>query len=294
MKLKTGRGYKVMVDQQGNSILKSFYKEEVTYFPEGPPGNSGVPVILGSQELMDKIIEALQHKTPFSVVSVGATEAFVMAQYTIYSETEFMSHREAFNANRGEQSGFFHRGIRFPNIEARDAAVAAAKQADVVGYNLMVDVAREFAEQVFAVYQIQPQFIYEANLRRVFMYSQAERFEEMLKGRKILLISSLAAQARDALNTNLREKLGFEVTGAISIYEYEEIPRVKEEIAEYDFDLCFLAAGVNALILAPYIARQYGKVALDIGWGMQSLITGEVVTDAWLEDIIGLDRLLKM
>ena len=249
---------------------------------------------LSSGQLMDKILHALEAKEPLSVVSVGATEAFVMAQYTLFSEEEFMSHREAYNANRGERSGFFHRGIRFPNIQARDDAVEAARKASIVGYNTIVFDAKSLADRVFKAHDIHPRYTFEANIRRVFMFSQKEKFEAMLSGRKILLIGSLAPEARIALDHNLKDKLGFEITGAITIYDNEEIPQVKKEIEIYDFDLCILAAGTNALILAPYITETYGKVTFDIGWGMKSLITQEVIHDSWIDNVIGLENLLNM
>ena len=256
--------------------------------------NLNISPMLNSAQLLDKIQNALERKEGCSVISVGATEAFVMAQYTIYSEEEFMRHGEAENANMGAKSGFYHRGIRFPNKEARDEAVLAAKNADIVGYNTFVDSAKSLTEKVFAAYKIKPPYVFEANLRRVMMFSQKEKFEKILQGRRILLISSLAEQAKAALENNLQDRLGFDVVGAISIHEYEEIPYVKEQISQYEFDLCLLAAGINAVILAPYIAKVYGKVAIDIGWGMQSLISGEIVADPWVTDIIGLDNLFAM
>lgn len=250
--------------------------------------------VLSSSELMDKILHALDKTESLSVVSVGATEAFVMAQYTIFTEEEFMNHREAYNANLGHQSGFFHRGIRFPNLKARNDAVSAARQADIIGYNTIVEPAKGLTEQVFTAYDIRPQYVFEANLRRVFMFSQPEKMARILKEKDILLIGSLAAEARQALEQKWQKQLKFNITGAINILEYEDIPRVKAEIGKYQFDLCFLSAGVNALILAPYIAATYGKVAFDIGWGMQSMITDQIFTDAWIEEIIGIDTLLEM
>ncbi len=256
--------------------------------------NMDISPMLNSTQLLDRIRNALEKREGCSVISVGATEAFVMAQYTIYSEEEFMRHGEAENANMGAKSGFYHRGIRFPNKEARDEAVLAVKNADIVGYNTFVDSAKSLTEKVFAAYSIKPPYVFEANLRRVIMFSQKEKFEKILQGRRILLISSLAEQAKAALENNLQDRLGFDVVGAISIHEYEEIPYVKEQISQYEFDLCLLAAGINAVILAPYIAKVYGKVAIDIGWGMQSLISGEIVADPWVTDIIGLDNLFAM
>lgn len=250
--------------------------------------------LLGSAQLLDKMLQALENQDPLSVVSVGQTEAFVMAQYAIYSEQEFMSHREAYNANLGEKSGFLHRGIRFPNRAARDEAIAATRKADIVAYNTIENNARDLTERVFSIYHIRPRMIFEANIRRVFMYSQPERFEALLRERKLLLISSLASEAKTVLENKYRDKLGLQVVGAISIHEYDEIPRVKAELEDYDFDLCFIAAGVNALILSSYIAERFGKVAFDIGWGMKAIITGQVVTDSFITDVIGLENLFKM
>lgn len=250
--------------------------------------------LLDSARLMDMILAALANKEALSVVSVGQTEAFVMAQYTVYSEQEFMRHREAYNANLGAKSGFLHRGIRFPNIQARNDAVEAVKKAHIVAYNTIEENARRLTHRVFTAYDIHPQYVYEANIRRVFMYSQAEKFEDMLRNRRLLLVGSLAAEAKEVLERKYREKLGLDVVGAVSIFEYEEIPRVKEEIAQYDFDLCLLAAGVNAVILSSYIAEVLGQVAFDIGWGMKALITDQVVSDSFITDVIGLPNLFRM
>ncbi len=246
--------------------------------------------LINSSQLMDEILHALKKKKPLSVISVGQTEAFVMAQYKVFTEKEFMQHREAYIANNGLKL----RGISFPNIKARDAAVVAVRKADIVGYNTIVAPARKLTEKVFKAYDIKPEWIFESNIRRVIMFSQKEKFRDMLRNRKILLIGSLAKDARKALQKNLQDKLGFKIVDAIPIYSYKEIPRIKKKISDYNFDLCLLGAGVNAVILAPYIARTHGKVAFDIGFGMKSLITGKVVTDSWITEIIGLKKLFKM
>lgn len=126
------------------------------------------------------------------------------------------------------------------------------------------------------------------------MFSQKEKFEQMISGKKILLISSIAPEAKSNIDKELKEKLGFEIVGAIQIFENDEIPIVKKEISDYDFDLCFLAAGTNATILAPYIAETYGKVAFDIGWGMKSFITGSIVSDSFITDVIGMEKLFML
>lgn len=251
--------------------------------------------LINSGQLMDRILYSLNHKLPCSVVSVGQTEAFVMAQYKIYSEKEILSHGEAKRANRGVKEGFNHRGIRFPNVKARDETVEAVRNAHIVGYNTIVKTGRELADKVFRAYNLKPRLIFEANIRRVIMFSQKKKFEEMLRGRKILLIGSLAQKAKQSLEQKLQKELSFDIVDAIPIYEYEEIPSVKTKILQSpDFDLCLLAAGVNAVILASFIANTCNKVAFDIGWGMKSLITGKIVEDMWLNSRIGIDRIMRM
>jgi hypothetical protein len=252
--------------------------------------------LLNSEILMDKILNALNKKLPLSVISVGATESFVMAQYSILSEEEFMNHPEAHVANRGIKVGLKHRGVRFPNIALRDDVVEAVRKADIIGYNTIVKTmdAGLLTEKVFEAYDINPSYIFEANLRRVFMFSQKEKFEEMLRNKNILLISSIADKAKAGLNKRLKKKLNFNIVGTVSIYEYEDLPRVKEEISNYQFDLALIAAGTNAIILATHIAEEYGKVAVDIGSGMKSLYTNKIVKDRWLKSIIGLDNIMNM
>lgn len=253
-------------------------------------------VYVSSGVLMDRILYCLNNKQPLSVVSVGATETFVMAQYTVHSEEYFMNHPEAAVANAGHKRGVKHRGVRFPNIEIRDAAVEAVKKADIIGYCLSVHNmdAGKLTEIVFEKNNIKPLFVYDAYIRRVIMVSQKNKFEKMLSGRKILLISTMAEEVKQQMEEGLQKRLGFTITGTILIDQFEDIPRVKEEIAGCDFDLCLLAAGTNALILAPYIAQTYGKVAFDLGQGMASIVTGKIEIDIWMKKIIGMDKLMNM
>jgi hypothetical protein len=251
--------------------------------------------LLSSGGLMDLVINALDRKIPFSVVSVGVTESFVLAQYSVLTEEEFLGHKETRVAAQGVKRGFDHRGIRFPNIQARDKAVASLRSAEVIGYNTTEAMhSDQLTKKVFDYYKIEPRFIFEANIRRVIMFSQQEKFEKMLTGRKIVLICSYADEVKAAMEKNMQNRLGFKVTGTIKIEEFEDIPRVKAELTRIDFDLCLLAAGINAVILAPYIATTYGKVAFDLGQAMESFISGDIEMAGYLDRYIGIDNLMKM
>jgi hypothetical protein len=253
---------------------------------------------LTSGEIMDRILECLEKQRSLSIVSVGQTEAVVLGQDQFHTDPilkNFQGHfkREKKIANKGIQEGFYHRGIRFPNPIAQMEGIAAVNTADIIGYNTIEENSKEITERVFSIYNIEPNEYFEANIRRVFMKSQKEKFEAILRNRKVLLIGSLAEKAKKGLEERYSE-LGIQVVGALPIYSYEDIPTIKKQLKTIDFDICFLGAGINALILAPYIASRYGKIAFDIGSGMQTFITGEIVTDSWINEIIGFDNLMNM
>ena len=51
-------------------------------------------VVLTSGDLMDIILDALDRRVPCPVVSLGASESFVLAQETVLSYRQFMRHAE--------------------------------------------------------------------------------------------------------------------------------------------------------------------------------------------------------
>jgi hypothetical protein len=246
---------------------------------------------------MDKILYALKHRLPCPVVSLGATESFVLAQDTVLSYRQLMRHAEFAVANQGLQRGQQHRGIRFPNLKARDELAEALKRIDIIGYNLTIrdEHSGLLTEKVLEYFNLQPTYTFEAYLRRVIMFSQKNKFLDMLRGKKIIIVCGYADEVKDALNHRLKNKLGFTIAGAVKIHEFEEIPRVKKEIQDLDFDLALLAAGLNAIILADFIAINMGKVSFDIGQGMESLITNSIQDESnYLGQTIGLVNLFKM
>jgi hypothetical protein len=255
------------------------------------------PVVLNSGELMDVILDALKRRLPCPVVSLGASESFVLAQNTILSYKEFMSHAEAGVANVGLKRGQKHRGVRFPNIKARDTLAEALKKTSIIGYNLTIQDIHSglLTEKVLDYFNIRPDYTFEAYIRRVIMLSQKDKFEEMLSGRNILLICGYADEVKAALDTRLKRKLDFNIVGAVKIYEFEEIPQVIREIKRIDYDLALLGAGLNAIILAAHIADVHGKVAFDLGQGMETLATGYIQDEnGFLAENIGIKRLMKM
>lgn len=248
--------------------------------------------VLSSGRLMDKIITSLDKKKPLSVISVGATHSYVLAQYRILTEEQFMNHNEAIRTN----SGTVVRGFTFPNIQLRDEMVDAIKKSDIVGFNLALRDKIKSGKMtliVFKEYGICPPYTFDSLIRRVIMFSQERKFKTMLQNRRIVLIGKNAKEARDALREKWGRKLGFDIVESLVMTSYEQMSEIKKKLDTTQYDLCLLSAGVNSVILAPYIATEHGKVAFDIGQGMTSLITGEVVVTGMIE-YVGLKNLLKL
>lgn len=247
--------------------------------------------VLNSGELMDRIIRALDEKTPLSVVSVGSTESYVMAQYTVMSEKRFMRHREAITTN----SGRVDRGFTFPNVKLRDEMVVAVKKADIIGYNICLrDIyAGKMVARVFRAYGIKPSFVFDTLIRRVIPFNQKVKFKNMLRNRRIVLIGSNASKVKQALERRWGKRFPFKIVACIPMRSYDEMEKVKSELDGTEFDLALITAGVNAVILASYIADRLGKVAFDLGQGMNSLMTKKVLETGFVRRV-GLQKLMKM
>lgn len=247
--------------------------------------------VLSSKQVLKKINQALKEKKPLSVVSLGATETYVMAQYILLPEKQFMKHPQAVSTNNNKS----RRGFTFPNVKLRDELIKAARKADIIAYPLSIRTtdAGLMTEKVFKKTGIRPKYVFEALLRRVMMVSQKKRFEDMLRNRKILLIGRSAEEVKAEMDKAWKDRLGFRITGAIPIDSYADVPAVKQQIDDSDFDLCLLCAGVYAVILATYIAEKHGKVAFDLGQGLLTLASGNIQVTAFVRNI-GLDKLMKM
>lgn len=247
--------------------------------------------ILNSQQLLDKIILSLDKKKPLSVVSVGSTESYVMAQYEVLTEEQFMSHKEAIATNKGSTL----RGFTFPNVLLRDQMVNAVRKADIVGYNMLIRKMKAglMTEMVFEAYNIQPKVLYDSMIRRVIVFSQKERFKDMLRNRKIVLIGRKAKEIEGALSQMVSRTLPFKIVKSIAMHSFNEMEEVKKKLDQMEYDLVLISAGVNAVILAPYIATAHGKVAFDIGQGLHSIITGDVVNSGFVKSI-GIENLMKL
>lgn len=237
--------------------------------------------LLTELEVLKKIEKALAGKKPFSLVRVGDGENIVLAQGVFLSDEEF---EKTYWVQQGKRSG--GKGVPLPSLTLRDQVLEGIRQADMVGIcrNVNDEVAaptrykRALTNKIFDHYGIKP-----ANLCYVFWNRKIvahQRFWKLLHKYRTLLISKWAARYADLLQKQYKS-LPPKIVGCIDFHHYNEIPEILEKVGQYQFDLVLISAGVNAVILAPAIARRYGKVAIDFGKTMMYTVLPNKRINPW-------------
>lgn len=221
-----------------------------------------MPTYLTRTQTYARIRYALKHKKPFSLVRIGDGENICLAQSSVWSTKRVMKEPWAIKANRGVM------GVTLPNLRLRNQMVTEIRRATVVGMLSPNDTLiqapryqkRPLTNKVFAYFRLAPRLRCNACINR---YAPSDKdFWKLLKGRRILIVSKHAKKMKKIL-----EKRGVRVVGTLSFTNYRQISRTLGQVKALrkSFDLVLLSTGVNAVILAPRIARNTGKVALDFG-----------------------------
>lgn len=209
----------------------------------------------------------MDHKVPLSLVRIGDGENICLSQGSVRKIPDVMREPWAVLANRGQGQ----KGVTLPNLRLRDELVQAIRSATIVGilpWNDQRIVApqrlkRPLTAKIFSYYRISPNITCDACINRYV--PQHQEFWQMLQGQRILVISQQARRMKSSLVNHY----GQNVTGTIFLSHNRQINKVLSQvkIMKDKFDVALISAGVNAVILAPKIARISGKVAIDFGQG---------------------------
>jgi hypothetical protein len=99
-----------------------------------------------------------------------------------------------------------------------------------------------------------------------------KKFVDLIKENPPLLIGKLAQQFADLL----KRELNIDVPGVFTdINGIDDIPKTIECMKNIKHDWSLVSAGVNADIISPIMAREYGKVCIDYGQGMDVLLNSK-------------------
>ncbi|MBD2848617.1 hypothetical protein IDH44_25890 [Paenibacillus sp. IB182496] len=216
----------------------------------------------GGQEVLDALNGALDAGQPLSVVRLGDGELLTLAQDVVMAQEEV--------AEQGHFLGYA--GVRLPDPEARNLLVHAVRHADIVG--IPGQRLPNFQPLAFAAFRAHGIDYRELRMTlstiNYVLYLEG-RLPELLRGRRILLIGNVAPALAEVLRGR-----GLAVSGAVApVRGMDDVPRVMESIAEQDFDLALVAAGIAAVVLTQRIATELGKVAIDFGHLADALAKGE-------------------
>ncbi len=218
--------------------------------------------LMGAPEVGEQIIEAMNTRSPLSVVRLGDGELLTLAQESVLSEEQV------------RRDGYFlsYAGVHIPDLNARDQLLYAIQKASIVGIPILrMTNFQPFAFAVFKAHGI--------NYRHLRLTSSTINYSLYLEGhltriltnRSILIVGNTAPELSQFLSSK-----GMQVAGVVApVNGMQDIPRVMSEIAAYDYDIALVGAGIPAVIIVQQIASQHGKVAIDFGHLADSFIKGE-------------------
>ena len=115
--------------------------------------------------------------------------------------------------------------------------------------------------RIFDYFKLQPKTCYIFCNRKMVSYRY---FWKIIHQYRTLLISKWADEYAKQITSKYAD-LPPQIVGTINFEHYDQISTVLKKVGKYEFDLALISAGVNAVILAPAIAKRYNKVAIDFG-----------------------------
>ncbi|GAB2693287.1 GT-D fold domain-containing glycosyltransferase [Paenibacillus thermoaerophilus] len=219
---------------------------------------------LNFRRTMNRIGRALKRKRPLSLVRIGDGENIVLAQNTVWPMRQVLEQPWAVKANQGLM------GVRLPNLQVRDRMVRAIRQATIVGVLPPGDriikapayLKRPLTDKVFRYYGLKPKLVCHACVNRQMPGKRL--FWKTIRNRRLLIVNRDPDRLRQKLE---RQSRAIRVTETVRLEDAGELPLAMKRIyaARRKFDLALLSCGVNAVILAPWIAGKTGRVAIDFG-----------------------------
>jgi len=236
---------------------------------------------LSTEQVIERIRQAMDEKRPLSVVRVGDGENICLAQYKVWSIRKTLSTRWAKLSRTTNW-----KGVRLPNVALRNQLIASIKRADVVGIPYENDAEilakqytlRPLTDRCFRRYEIRPKALCHTFVNRHMVEHRA--FWEMLRGKKAVVISRWAGDLKRWVGKKYDE-FDIEFTKLIRIDRFEEIPKVMRKMESVECDIVLISAGVNAVILAERLAREQGRVAIDFGKSAVFMVKGVRKVRPW-------------
>jgi hypothetical protein len=206
--------------------------------------------------LVNIVCEKVKSKIPFSLVRIGDGELTIMSQDLALTQ-------DWLRKNVAWYGSTAYCGVALPDYKTRDRLIESVMNADIVG----VYCYDEFINRVFSSIQFKPQNYCYAFVNVFMCYYK--QFVDLIRENPPLLVGGLAQLFAEYLY----KELGVRVPGVYTkISRPQDIEKAIEYMANTPHDWSLVSAGVNADIIAPIMAKQYGKICIDYGQGMDTLL----------------------
>ena len=225
--------------------------EEIQFLPED---------LIRTDEVIRMIGDSIRGKKPLSLIRIGDGELSVMAQ-NIVLPTEYLKKSAAWNSTK--YCGVSLKQDLENHYSMRDKCIEAVKTADLVG----IFPNGKFTNKVFSASGFKPKQVFYAFGNVYFCY--VKEFVDLLISNPPLLVGKQASDFADYLE----KILGIQVAGIYTeINSPDDLDHTIHYMAHCPHDWSLVSAGVNADIIAPIMAKEYGKVCVDYGHGMDVLL----------------------
>ncbi len=219
---------------------------------------------LSNHEVLSIIEQHMNEKKPLSLIRIGDGENIVLAQKRVWPIRKVLRTKWARESRRSNQ-----KGVRLPNIRLRNKMIRALRRATIVAIPRKHDkeiqasqrVLRPLTEKCFKKYKIKPKRVCHTFINRHLPEKQA--FWEMLRGKKVILISKWAKKFRKYVKRNYRN-YNIKIK-PVRFSNFKQIKPVLRRVKRMKADLVLVSAGVSALILVDKLAHIQQRVAVDFG-----------------------------
>ncbi|WLR54788.1 GT-D fold domain-containing glycosyltransferase [Mesobacillus subterraneus] len=213
-------------------------------------------------EVKKQIWQATSEKKGLSVIRLGDGELLALA-HDILVPSEVI--------NKSGKLKYALGGFKVPDIDKRKELTRNLSEADIIGipaarYPTYQRLFNKLAKSLKL--PLNEMNITDSRINYL-MNDGFTIYHDLLSKYRILLIGN---RAKDG--SKYFKNLGYKsIVGTISVPNIYEVPKVLEEVNQYEFDVAFVSAGIPANLICVDIAKK-GKVAIDFGHLLDWYIEG--------------------
>lgn len=218
--------------------------------------------LITPHEVKKQVWQSVENKTGLSVIRLGDGEILALA-HDILVPSDVI--------NQSGKLTYALGGFKVPNIEKRNELTRNLSEADFVGIptSRFPTFQRLFNKLAKSLnLPLNKMNITDSRINYL-MNDEFTIYHDLLTNYRILLVGNRATDGMQYF-----KNLGYNsIVGTVPVPNIDEVPKVLEEINQYEFDAAFVSAGIPANLICVGLAKK-GKVAIDFGHLLDWYIDG--------------------